>query len=289
MHPRAVRARQARPGAEHVAVMGGAYHGHTRVLIDMSPFKFEGAGGEGRQAWVHVLPCPDPYRRAPLPKRQTRRRRVCCHTSAPSSWCGVKPVHKRITHCWQHCCGHLPPDPFMLSPLAPCWVAAAAREQKPRPCRIRQALPQRRLAHSGCSDARPVVTLAPRPAGACTWTAARRPRRRSPRPRRPAGASAPSSPSPSCPAAGRRARACFLAAFPGRPATCCPADCDRAAVSDAMLLECSRDLVRRIQGRVSMRMASLLTGALQRTAPDKLAHLDETASEAMAPHRALRA
>jgi len=133
MHPRAVRARQARPGAEHVAVMGGAYHGHTRVLIDMSPFKFEGAGGEGRQAWVHVLPCPDPYRRAPLPKRQTRRRRVCCHTSAPSSWCGVKQVHKRITYIWQHCGGHLPPDPFMLSPLAACWAAAARAEIQPLP------------------------------------------------------------------------------------------------------------------------------------------------------------
>lgn len=44
--------------------MGGAYHGHTKMLIDMSPFKFEGPGGEGRQPWVHVLPCPDPYRRA---------------------------------------------------------------------------------------------------------------------------------------------------------------------------------------------------------------------------------
>ena len=49
--------------------MGGAYHGHTRLLIDMSPFKYEGPGGEGRKPWVHVLPCPDPYRRAPTPCR----------------------------------------------------------------------------------------------------------------------------------------------------------------------------------------------------------------------------
>lgn len=36
-----------------------AYHGHTSVCIDLSPYKFKGPGGGGRPAYVHVLPCPD--------------------------------------------------------------------------------------------------------------------------------------------------------------------------------------------------------------------------------------
>lgn len=55
----------ASPGASHVAIMGGAYHGHTKAVIDLSPYKYEGPGGEGRQPYVHVLPCPDPYRWGP--------------------------------------------------------------------------------------------------------------------------------------------------------------------------------------------------------------------------------
>jgi ethanolamine-phosphate phospho-lyase len=55
-------AHAAAPGATHVAIMGGAYHGHTKAVIDLSPYKYEGPGGEGQQPHVHVLPCPDPYR-----------------------------------------------------------------------------------------------------------------------------------------------------------------------------------------------------------------------------------
>jgi ethanolamine-phosphate phospho-lyase len=33
-----------------VVVMDGAYHGHTTATIDLSPYKFNGAGGTGR--WV---------------------------------------------------------------------------------------------------------------------------------------------------------------------------------------------------------------------------------------------
>lgn len=55
-------AKLARPGATHVAVMEGAYHGHVSSLIDLSPFKFNGQGGAGQPDYVHVLPCPDTYR-----------------------------------------------------------------------------------------------------------------------------------------------------------------------------------------------------------------------------------
>ena len=52
----------AGPGATHVAVMDGAYHGHTTATIQLSPYKFDGPGGEGRPAHVHVLPLPDEMR-----------------------------------------------------------------------------------------------------------------------------------------------------------------------------------------------------------------------------------
>ena len=55
----------AAPGATHVAIMAGAYHGHTKAIIDLSPYKYDGPGGEGQQSHIHVLPCPDPYRCAP--------------------------------------------------------------------------------------------------------------------------------------------------------------------------------------------------------------------------------
>lgn len=50
------------PGAWHVAVMQGAYHGHTTATLDLSPYKFYGPGGMGKPPHVHVLPCPDVYR-----------------------------------------------------------------------------------------------------------------------------------------------------------------------------------------------------------------------------------
>ncbi len=64
------------PGATHVAVMDGAYHGHTRAALDLSPYKFDGPGGSGRPPYVHVLPCPDPYRGEHLDGRAAARAAV---------------------------------------------------------------------------------------------------------------------------------------------------------------------------------------------------------------------
>lgn len=46
-------------GGNHVAVMEGAYHGHTIATLALSPYKFDGPGGQGKPTWVHVLPLPD--------------------------------------------------------------------------------------------------------------------------------------------------------------------------------------------------------------------------------------
>ena len=58
-------ARANRPGAWHVAVVEGAYHGHTTATLDLSPYKFDGPGGMGKPPHVHVLPCPDVLRYSP--------------------------------------------------------------------------------------------------------------------------------------------------------------------------------------------------------------------------------
>ena len=43
-------------------VLSGAYHGHTSSLIDISPYKFFGAGGMGKPDFVQVIPMPDIFR-----------------------------------------------------------------------------------------------------------------------------------------------------------------------------------------------------------------------------------
>ncbi len=61
----AVRIARAHTGAHDMVVVEGAYHGHTGMLIDLSPYKFRGPGGAGEpEPWVHVVPIPDTYRDA---------------------------------------------------------------------------------------------------------------------------------------------------------------------------------------------------------------------------------
>jgi 4-aminobutyrate aminotransferase-like enzyme len=59
----AVRIARAHTGAHDMVVVEGAYHGHTGMLINLSPYKFRGPGGKGEpEPWVHVVPIPDSYR-----------------------------------------------------------------------------------------------------------------------------------------------------------------------------------------------------------------------------------
>ncbi len=58
----ALRLARAHTGREDVIVLEHAYHGNTSSLIDMSPYKFAGPGGQGRKPWVHVAPLADDYR-----------------------------------------------------------------------------------------------------------------------------------------------------------------------------------------------------------------------------------
>jgi 4-aminobutyrate aminotransferase-like enzyme/Ser/Thr protein kinase RdoA (MazF antagonist) len=58
----ALRMARAHAGGDQVIVIEGAYHGNTRALVDVSPYKFDGPGGEGAPEHVHVVPMPDVYR-----------------------------------------------------------------------------------------------------------------------------------------------------------------------------------------------------------------------------------
>lgn len=58
----AIRMARASTGSEDTIVLEHAYHGHTTTLIQISPYKFNGPGGRGRQPWVHVAPIADDYR-----------------------------------------------------------------------------------------------------------------------------------------------------------------------------------------------------------------------------------
>lgn len=45
-----------------IIVVDGAYHGNLSSLIDISPYKFDGPGGQGPPPHVHKVPTPDVYR-----------------------------------------------------------------------------------------------------------------------------------------------------------------------------------------------------------------------------------
>jgi 4-aminobutyrate aminotransferase-like enzyme/Ser/Thr protein kinase RdoA (MazF antagonist) len=58
----ALRLARAHTGCDETIVLEHAYHGHTTTLIDISPYKFAGPGGNGCKSWVHVAPIADDYR-----------------------------------------------------------------------------------------------------------------------------------------------------------------------------------------------------------------------------------
>jgi 4-aminobutyrate aminotransferase-like enzyme len=60
----ALRLARAYTGRRDMIVMDASYHGHTTTLIDLSPYKHAGPGGEGAPDWVHTAPVPDIYRGA---------------------------------------------------------------------------------------------------------------------------------------------------------------------------------------------------------------------------------
>ena len=54
----ALRLARAHTKARDLTVLDHAYHGNTTTLIDISPYKHDGPGGDGPPAWVHKAPLP---------------------------------------------------------------------------------------------------------------------------------------------------------------------------------------------------------------------------------------
>lgn len=54
----ALRLARAHTKSRDLIVLEHAYHGNTTTLIDISPYKHDGPGGEGAPPWVHKSPLP---------------------------------------------------------------------------------------------------------------------------------------------------------------------------------------------------------------------------------------
>jgi len=54
----ALRLARTHTKARDLIVLDHAYHGNTTTLIDISPYKHDGPGGEGPPSWVHKAPLP---------------------------------------------------------------------------------------------------------------------------------------------------------------------------------------------------------------------------------------
>jgi len=58
----ALRLAHAHTGRHDLLVVDVGYHGNTALLAGISPYKFNGPGGEGPPPYVHTVPMPDLYR-----------------------------------------------------------------------------------------------------------------------------------------------------------------------------------------------------------------------------------
>ena len=58
----ALRLARAHTGSKEIIVLDHAYHGHSPSLVEISPYKSDGPGGEGLAEHAHKVPMPDPYR-----------------------------------------------------------------------------------------------------------------------------------------------------------------------------------------------------------------------------------
>ncbi|MEZ4659825.1 MAG: aminotransferase class III-fold pyridoxal phosphate-dependent enzyme [Caldilineaceae bacterium] len=58
----ALRLARTYTNQQDIITVDAAYHGNTQALIEISPYKFAGAGGKGAPPYVHTALMPDPYR-----------------------------------------------------------------------------------------------------------------------------------------------------------------------------------------------------------------------------------
>jgi 4-aminobutyrate aminotransferase-like enzyme len=58
----ALRLARTYTGARDIVTVDGAYHGNTQSLVDISPYKHDGPGGQGAPDWVQTVVMPCGYR-----------------------------------------------------------------------------------------------------------------------------------------------------------------------------------------------------------------------------------
>ncbi len=89
-------------GRTDVVVMNGAYHGHTASCIDISPYKFDRSGGNGKPETTHIMPFPDTCRKfhmsgdleskKVLKRAKQKDRKVCAFLSESMLSCGGQVI-----------------------------------------------------------------------------------------------------------------------------------------------------------------------------------------------------
>jgi 4-aminobutyrate aminotransferase-like enzyme len=80
----AVRLARAHTKARDMIVLEHAYHGNTTTLIDLSPYKHDGPGGNGRPEWVHKVSWHDAREVVEVAKRLKHEGRDLCGFIAES-------------------------------------------------------------------------------------------------------------------------------------------------------------------------------------------------------------
>src|SRR5574338_180510 len=112
----ALRLARTHTRRQDVIVLEGAYHGNTTTLVDISPYKFAGAGGQGPREWVHVAAVPDTYR-GPFRTRDAHAGRQYADSVAEiiddMKRRGVFPA-AFIAESWPSVAGQLVPPPGYL-------------------------------------------------------------------------------------------------------------------------------------------------------------------------------
>ena len=58
----AIRMAKATTGNTDILAIEMGYHGNTNAVVDVSSYKFDGKGGQGKPETTHILPLPDPFR-----------------------------------------------------------------------------------------------------------------------------------------------------------------------------------------------------------------------------------
>ena len=58
----ALRLARTYTNRQDIIMLDAAYHGNSQALVDISPYKHDGAGGRGAPPWAHAALMPDPYR-----------------------------------------------------------------------------------------------------------------------------------------------------------------------------------------------------------------------------------